>query len=238
MDLSAQARRAPAPPPSEALERNEKTDDIQGDTRRPRGADSVRRVADVALSLLLIVISAPLLAVGMAVVAAGAGRPLFFGHRRMSRGGRVFRCWKLRTMRVDAEKVLELRPELRRLHRQNGFKLPASRDPRIVPGGRWLRRTHLDELPQLFNVLKGDMSLVGPRPIVRDELEHFGRDASTLLSVRPGIFGEWTSRGRARPPYPERARIEVESVRRRTLIGDVRVLVRSVAVVLQGQEEE
>jgi exopolysaccharide production protein ExoY len=173
----------------------------------------------------------------MALLAFTAGRPVLFGHRRLGQGGRVFRCWKLRTMRVDAEKVLRLRPELKRLHRQNGFKLPASRDPRIVPGGRWLRKTHLDELPQLFNVLLGDMSLVGPRPIVPEELELFGRDAKTLLSVRPGIFGAWTSLGRRRPPYPERARVEVEWVRRRSARGDALILLRSVGVVLRGQRE-
>jgi lipopolysaccharide/colanic/teichoic acid biosynthesis glycosyltransferase len=238
MDLSAQARRAPARPATGAPRRNEKTERIEEAPRPTRKADFVRRALDVVLSSTLIVLTAPLLLSGMLVVWIGAGRPLFFGHRRMGRGGSTFRCWKLRTMRVDAEKVLELRPELGRLHRQNGFKLPASRDPRIVPGGRWLRRTHLDELPQLFNVLVGDMSLVGPRPIVREELEQFGKDARTLLSTRPGIFGEWTSRGRSRPPYPERARMELDWVRRRSLRRDLSILLRSVAVVLRGQEEE
>jgi lipopolysaccharide/colanic/teichoic acid biosynthesis glycosyltransferase len=140
-------------------------------------------------------------------------------------------------MRVDAEEVLDLRPELRDLHRQNGFKLPASHDPRIVPGGRWLRKTHLDELPQLFNVLLGDMSLVGPRPIVAEELELFGDDAELLLSVRPGIFGAWTSMGRRRPAYPERALVEIEWVRTRSAWKDGLILLRSVGVVLRGQEE-
>jgi exopolysaccharide production protein ExoY len=197
----------------------------------------MRRALDVTLSLLLIVLTAPRLFGALVLVAASAGRPLFFGHVRLGRGGRPFRCWKLRTMRVDAETVLELRPELRRLHRKHDFKLPGSRDPRIVPGGRWLRRSHLDELPQLFNVLKGEMSLVGPRPIVEEELRRYGRDAPLLLSARPGIFGEWTSRGRMRPPYPERARIEVEWVRRRSWRGDLGILARSVRVVLQGQED-
>jgi lipopolysaccharide/colanic/teichoic acid biosynthesis glycosyltransferase len=140
-------------------------------------------------------------------------------------------------MRVDAEEVLALRPELRHLHRQNGFKLPASHDPRIVPGGRWLRKTHLDELPQLFNVLLGDMSLVGPRPIVAEELDLFGNDAELLLSVRPGIFGAWTSMGRRRPAYPERALVEIEWVRTRSAWKDGLILLRSVGVVLRGQEE-
>jgi lipopolysaccharide/colanic/teichoic acid biosynthesis glycosyltransferase len=237
MDLSAQARRAPAQERKGAPRQKEKIERVPDSERQPRPADGVRRAVDVVVALALLVLTAPLLALGMAVVALAAGRPLFFGHERLGKGGKTFRCWKLRTMRVDAEKVLELRPELRRLHRQHDFKLPASRDPRILPGGRWLRRTHLDELPQLFNVLVGDMSLVGPRPIVRDELAHFGKDARVLLSTRPGIFGEWTSRGRSRPAYPERARIEIDWVRRRSLARDLRILLRSVAVVLRGQEE-
>jgi lipopolysaccharide/colanic/teichoic acid biosynthesis glycosyltransferase len=173
----------------------------------------------------------------MAVVAVTSGRPIFFGHRRVGRGGRPFRCWKLRTMEVDAEEALDHHPELFRLHRQNGFKLPASIDPRIIRGGRWLRRTHLDELPQLYNVLVGDMSLIGPRPIVEEELALFGKDASLLVSTRPGVFGEWTSRGRLRPPYPERARLEVDWVRNPSLSRDLTILLRSVGTILRGQQE-
>jgi lipopolysaccharide/colanic/teichoic acid biosynthesis glycosyltransferase len=192
---------------------------------------------DIVAALLLMACTAPLLLAAMGVVALAAGRPIFFGHLRVGKGGRVFRCWKLRTMTVHAEQLLDHHPELFRLHRENGFKLPASRDPRIIPGGRWLRRTHLDELPQLFNVLVGDMALVGPRPVVAEELELFGADVDVLLSTRPGVFGEWTSRGRKRPPYPERARLEVEWVRNRSPIRDLRILLRSVAVVLCGQED-
>jgi exopolysaccharide production protein ExoY len=185
----------------------------------------------------LLVLTAPLLLAALALVAVSSGRPLFFGHERLGRGGRPFRCWKLRTMSVGAEELLDRRPELLRLHRRNGFKLPASLDPRIIPGGRWLRRTHLDELPQLYNVLIGDMSLIGPRPIVEEELALFGRDAGVLLSTRPGVFGEWTSRGRRRPPYPERARLEVEWVRNRGPRRDLLILLRSLDVVLRGQQD-
>jgi lipopolysaccharide/colanic/teichoic acid biosynthesis glycosyltransferase len=238
MDLSARARRAPAPREEGAPRWNEKNELAVEGVAAPSASGSARRALDVVSALILLVATAPLLLGAIGFLALTTGRPVFFGHRRLGRGGRSFRCWKLRTMRVDAEKVLALRPGLRRLHRRNGFKLPASRDPRIVRGGRWLRRSHLDELPQLFNVLVGDMSLVGPRPIVPDELELFGKDAKTLLSVRPGIFGAWTSLGRRRPPYPERARIEVEWVRRRSLATDATILLRSFAVVLRGQREE
>jgi lipopolysaccharide/colanic/teichoic acid biosynthesis glycosyltransferase len=105
----------------------------------------------------------------------------------------------------------------------------------VTAWGRWLRRTYVDEIPQLFNVLVGCMSLVGPRPVVPDELDLFGSERSLLLDHKPGVFGAWNSLGRARPPYPERAQIELDYVRRRTGLGDLRILLRSVWAVLQGQ---
>jgi exopolysaccharide production protein ExoY len=195
----------------------------------------MRRVVDVVTSLVLIVLTAPVMISAMALLAVTAGRPVLFGHRRVGRGGRTFRCWKLRTMRVGAEAELERDPELGRRHRTNGFKLPNGDDPRVTAWGRWLRRTYVDEIPQLFNVLVGCMSLVGPRPVVPDELDLFGSERSLLLDHKPGVFGAWNSLGRARPPYPERAQIELDYVRRRTGLGDLRILLRSVWAVLQGQ---
>jgi lipopolysaccharide/colanic/teichoic acid biosynthesis glycosyltransferase len=199
--------------------------------------DRLRRSLDVVVAVALLIVASPILIGGALWVFAVDGGPVLFGHRRVGRGGRSFRCWKLRTMKVDAERILEDTPDLLRLHRQNDFKLPALRDPRIVRGGRFLRRTHLDELPQLVNLLVGDMTLVGPRPVVEDELDRFGDGIAALVSVRPGIFGAWTSLGRRRPIYPERARIEIDGVRRRGFVHDFRILLRSVGVVLRGQEE-
>ena len=196
------------------------------------------RIFDLVAASILLVVTAPMLAVGAAMVLVVDGRPVFFGHRRMGRGRREFRCWKLRTMEVDAEAALERDEDLRRQHRQNGFKLSASGDPRVTRTGRWLRRTYLDELPQLVNVLLGDMSLLGPRPIVEKELENFGPDGLDLLLRRPGIFGAWNSMGRLRPPYPERADLELRYVRERSLKWDLLILRRSVTAVLEGEAEE
>jgi undecaprenyl-phosphate galactose phosphotransferase len=195
-----------------------------------------RRLFDVTGATLLLLLSAPALLLGMLAVAC-TGRPIFFGHRRLGQGGWEFLCWKLRTMTPDAEAQFEREPELYELYLRNDFKLPGSADPRITPVGRVLRHTYIDEIPQLFNVLRGDMSLIGPRPIVAAELRNYGRRGEDLLRVKPGLFGAWTSLGRQRPPYPIRARLELEYVRSRTIAGDLRILLRSVPAVLRGQTD-
>lgn len=198
----------------------------------------IRRVVDIVGAAFLLVLAAPLLLAGVVVVAATSGRPIFFGHVRLGKGGRPFRCWKLRTMAVDAEAELDRSPDLLANHRANGFKLPNGSDPRVTRWGRPLRRTYVDEIPQLFNVLAGSMSLVGPRPIVPAELDLFGPERGDLLSVKPGVFGAWNSLGRERPAYPERAELELSYVRERRVSDDLRILVRSVVAVLQGQGDE
>ncbi|MGH7500870.1 MAG: sugar transferase [Longimicrobiales bacterium] len=194
-----------------------------------------RRTADLAGATLLLFLVAPLLAFAAMAVLVTSGRPVFFRQHRLGRDGRTFLCWKLRTMKVDAEHHLEREPLLKLEYVANGFKLPNGKDPRITREGRWLRRTYLDEVPQLFNVLDGSMSLIGPRPIVPDELIHYGGAADELLQTKPGIVGAWTSRGRGRPDYPERARLELDYVRNRSPLRDLAIVVRSIPVVLRGQ---
>lgn len=206
-------------------------------TAAPRRSGAARRTVDIAAASLLLLLTLPLLAAAALAVYIGSGRPVFFGHARLGRGGRPFRCWKLRTMVLDAEERLNGEPSLKRRYVENGFKLPHDEDPRVTGVGRWLRTRYLDELPQLLNVLNGTMSLVGPRPLVAEELECFGDDADELLEVKPGLFGEWTSRGRERPDYPERAHLELAYVRDRRLERDLAILARSVAAVLQGQAD-
>lgn len=202
------------------------------------GAPVARRVVDVLAASVLLMLAGPLLLLGALAVSLASGRPVFFAHRRVGLDGRSFRCWKLRTMTVDAEERLEREPELREHYRRNGFKLPASVDPRVTRVGRWLRRRHIDEIPQLLNVLNGTMSLVGPRPVVEPELVEYRPHERELLSIKPGVFGAWTSRGRARPPYPERARLELEYVRHRSLRRDLVILMETVPVLFRGQADE
>jgi len=188
------------------------------------------------VATVLLLLAMPILLVAALAVLAFSGWPVFYGHERVGRGGRPFRCWKLRTMHADAESRLNGDTRLRERYVSNGYKLPEADDPRVTRVGRLIRRTYIDELPQLFNVMAGCMSLVGPRPVIEEELREFEPHARELLTVRPGIFGAWTCLGRTRPPYPERADIEVEYVRNRSLRMDIAILVRSLPVVLRGQK--
>jgi exopolysaccharide production protein ExoY len=195
----------------------------------------MKRVSDVVLALVLLLLTAPILLLAALTVLVTSGRPVFFGHLRVGRHGIPFRCWKLRTMSVGAELVLVTNPRLHARYMANGFKLPLSSDPRVTPVGAMLRRSYVDELPQLFNVLNGTMSMVGPRPIVAQEVAEYGAAAGELLGARPGIFGAWAAEGRSRPAYPQRTELELEYVRRRSLVLDLMILARSVPVVLLGQ---
>jgi lipopolysaccharide/colanic/teichoic acid biosynthesis glycosyltransferase len=197
-----------------------------------------KRLIDLVFATGLLVVTLPLgLAIGLGVKLNSPG-PVLFRHRRVGLAGRSFSCLKFRTMVQDAEEWLERDGALRATYRSNGFKLPAEADPRVTGFGRVLRRTHLDELPQLINVLAGDLSLVGPRPIITEELDFFpDSDRDQLLSVRPGIFGLWTALGRNRVNYPERAAIELRYVETRSNAGDIAILLRHLPVLLHGQSD-
>jgi exopolysaccharide production protein ExoY len=194
--------------------------------------DQHKRALDFLVASAALVLMLPVIGVAALMVALESRGGPFFGHVRIGRGGRRFRCWKLRTMHADAELRLQQERELFERYRENDFKLPDDQDPRITRVGRFLRRTSLDELPQLWNVIDGDMSLVGPRPIVTDELQNYRGDVLTLLSVRPGITGAWAVNGRHHLPYPRRAEVELAYVRNRSLWLDVGILFRTVGAIL------
>jgi lipopolysaccharide/colanic/teichoic acid biosynthesis glycosyltransferase len=164
------------------------------------------------------------------------GGPVTFEHYRVGCGGRLFRCIKFRTMRQDAERalreVLEGNPALlAEWHRD--YKL--SEDPRVTPFGRWLRRSSLDELPQLLNVLRGEMALVGPRPVTVAELRRYGPARWHYLSVPPGMTGLWQVSGRTTTSYERRIELDQLYVKNRSAWLDCKILARTVLVVLSGE---
>jgi len=198
---------------------------------RRRWEAAAKRCVDVLVAALGLIVAAPILALLAVLIRLDSPGSPVFRHERVGRRGRRFRCLKLRTMRIDAEDQLRRDPLMYDEYRRNHFKIPEDRDPRTTGIGRLLRRTSLDELPQLWNVLIGEMSIVGPRPVVADELEIYGESADLLLSVRPGITGAWAVGGRHAVGYPHRCQMELSYVRQWTLATDLLVLIRTVRAV-------
>jgi lipopolysaccharide/colanic/teichoic acid biosynthesis glycosyltransferase len=192
----------------------------------------VKRMLDVVVAGMLLAFFAPLFGVVTLWIILDSPGSAIFRQLRPGVDGRLFGVFKFRTMRADAEAILRAEPELYACFIRNGCKLPEREDPRITRPGRFLRRTSLDELPQLINVLRGDMSLVGPRPLVGPELDHYADRAIALLSVKPGMTGLWQVSGRSRVGYPERADIDMDYVRSWSLLRDLWILAMTVPAVL------
>lgn len=192
-----------------------------------------RRAFDLVFSLVAILLTVPVfLLVALAVGFSSPG-PILYVHRRVGRGGRDFPCLKFRTMRPDADRVLAdvlaARPDLAtEFARSQKLK----DDPRVTGIGRVLRRSSLDELPQFLNVLVGHMSVVGPRPVTRAELHHYGDHSTELLSVRPGITGLWQVSGRNELSYTERVALDLRYVHERRLVTDLAIIGRTVRQLL------
>jgi lipopolysaccharide/colanic/teichoic acid biosynthesis glycosyltransferase len=192
----------------------------------------LKRLIDVPVAIVLLILLAPVM-LGLALlVRLSSPGPALFRQRRLGRNGRPFRCYKYRSMRRDAEMVLRQDTAIYESYLRHGYKLPRDSDPRITGVGRFLRRTSLDELPQLINVVRGEMSLVGPRPIVPAELKEYGRRAPDFLAALPGITGGWQVGGRSKVGYPMRAEIELDYVYRWSVLSDLRILWRTVPAVL------
>lgn len=194
-----------------------------------------KAIFDKVFAVFALIFFAPLIIVVAALIYLKQGGPLFFGHKRIGQDGRLFTCFKFRTMAPDADKLLadllENCPEAKRQW-QESRKLDD--DPRVTCFGRFLRKSSLDELPQFWNVLIGDMSIVGPRPITRDEAFYYGNDFAQYTSVRPGITGLWQVSGRSALNYDERVRKDVAYVKGKSLPGDLVIILKTIKVVFKG----
>jgi len=191
-----------------------------------------KRVFDFLVAALLLISIAPVLLI-IALLARLDGGPALFGHRRIGANGETFVCWKFRTMVPNADAVLArvlATDPAARAEWERDFKL--KNDPRITRIGRMLRVTSFDELPQLFNVLKGDMSLVGPRPIVAKEVARYGSAFHDYASCRPGITGAWQVSGRNNIDYGARVRLDQEYARNWSLKRDGYILLLTAVVVI------
>jgi len=191
----------------------------------------LKRAVDLMLSSVGLLVSWPLmLAIAVAIKFDSPG-PVLYRRRVVGVGGKFFDALKFRTMYLDADRRLAQDPELRRQFEEN-YKLKD--DPRITRVGRFLRRTSLDELPQLFNVFWGQMSLVGPRMITSEEQARYGKWRMNLTTVKPGITGLWQVSGRSDLSYEERVRLDMHYIRNYSLWFDLYLLYRTIPVVLHG----
>jgi lipopolysaccharide/colanic/teichoic acid biosynthesis glycosyltransferase len=191
----------------------------------------LKRLIDLLGALTLLCLLFPLLLFVALLIVVADGFPIYYLRRVVGSGGE-FNAYKFRTMCRDADAILELNPELRQAFSQN-FKLQS--DPRVTGVGVWLRKYSLDELPQLVNVVKGQMSLVGPRMITAEELSKYGEYQDLLLTVRPGLTGYWQTRGRQDVSYEERVRMDVHYIRQWTLALDLKILLETPWKVIKGK---
>ncbi len=193
----------------------------------------VKRCFDFILGLIMLICLSPLLAVIAVVIKLDSPGPVLFTHRRIGHNGKYFYCYKFRSMVANARellsRLLQDNPELQQEWRHH-YKI--KNDPRITRVGKFLRKTSLDELPQLLNVLKGEMSLVGPRPITDQEIPYFGNHIENYYLVRPGVTGLWQVSGRSETDYQRRVSLESWYIRNWSLWTDITLLFRSLSVVL------
>lgn len=192
-----------------------------------------KRLFDIAFSLLILILFSPVYLVLTLLIAFSSQGPIFYIQERVGKNYKPFNCIKFRTMVSNADEVLmqmmETSPELRQEF-EDSFKL--KHDPRITKIGRFLRITSLDEFPQFWNVLKGDMSVVGPRPLVEEELPKYGSAIEQILTIRPGITGLWQVSGRNDIPYPRRVQIDLHYVKFGNMWLDFWIVLKTVGVVI------
>lgn len=209
---------------------------LAGMPQRPLGGWP-KRAADVVIALSALILAAPVMLIVALLIRATAGGPAIYSHSRVGFTGKPFNCYKFRSMVANADQVLHdhlaANPQAATEWEQNR-KL--KNDPRITLLGMMLRRSSLDELPQLFNILRGDMSCVGPRPIVTDELKRYGDHVGEYLRTRPGLTGLWQVTGRSTTDYASRVLLDSHYVRNWSLWADFVILMRTIVAVMKFDE--
>lgn len=195
-----------------------------------------RRCVDLFLALQLLLFAAPIMAIVAAAVYFEDGGPIIFAHSRIGLNGKAFPCLKFRSMKVDAAQILDrLLAQDESLRREWAENQKLRHDPRVTKVGFFIRKYSLDELPQLINILLGDMRLVGPRPIVSSEIVHYGRRIKYYYSVRPGLTGLWQVSGRSGTTYRSRVAMDTLYARKQNASLDLRILMATVPAVLLGR---
>ena len=191
----------------------------------------IKRILNLLCSFVGVIVLSPFFLIISLLIKVTSKGPVFFVHERVGLNGRKFKLIKFRTMVNNAEEMIaSFSPEQKKEWEEN-YKLKD--DPRITKIGKFLRSTSLDELPQLINILKGDMSIVGPRPVVDEELNWYGDKKDKLLSVKPGLTGWWAVNGRSNVPYPERCDLELYYVDHISFALDAKIILKTLGAIIK-----
>lgn len=197
---------------------------------------SLKRLIDIIGALIGLFLLSPIFIVVQIMNYLSDNRgPLIFSQNRVGKNEVAFRIYKFRSMVTNAEERLKSNKKLYEKYVLNNYKLDPAEDPRITKFGRFMRRTSIDEIPQLLNVLKGDMSLVGPRPVIVEELKEYKDKKELFLSVKPGVTGYWQISGRSNVGYPERVDLELFYVNNQKLSLDIKIIFKTIFMVLVGR---
>lgn len=190
----------------------------------------LKRIIDIFISMLLLIILIPLYIIIGIIIKLDSKGPVVFVHKRIGKNGKEFGLYKFRTMVNNAENLIKDFNKKQMEEYKRTYKLKD--DPRITRVGKFLRRTSLDELPQIINVLKGELSIVGPRPIIEEELQKYGNKKEKLVSVKPGLTGNWVANSNKETTYEERIEMELYYVDNISFVLDLKILLKTVAVVI------
>jgi exopolysaccharide biosynthesis polyprenyl glycosylphosphotransferase len=198
------------------------------------GSEAAKRMLDLVLASASLVLLAPVFVFTACLIKLNDGGPIFFRQKRIGRDRVPFYCYKFRSMVTNAE-ALRVQLAAENVHGEEGITFKVKRDPRITPIGRFIRKTSIDELPQLFNVIRGEMSLVGPRPPVPSEVERYNEQQLQRLTVLPGLTCLWQVSGRAELPFEEQVRLDLEYIARRSMMLDLTLLLKTIPAVISGR---
>lgn len=193
----------------------------------------IKRVIDVIFASIALILLSPVFAIIAIAIKIDSKGPVFFTHKRIGKNGNIIKLYKFRSMVINAEELIKsFTPEQMREYKEN-YKL--TNDSRITKVGKFLRKTSLDELPQLINIINGDLSIIGPRPLVADELEKYGVNKDKFLSVTPGLTGYWAANGRSNTTYEQRMEMELYYIDNLSLKMDIKVFFKTILSVLKKE---
>lgn len=194
-----------------------------------------KRLTDVILSIIALICFSPIFLVVWIMSLFGENKgPVFFKQTRIGKNGKPFQIYKFRSMIVNADEILHANSELYQKYVNNNYKLEPEEDPRVTKLGHWLRKTSIDEIPQFINILRGDMSIIGPRPVVKEELVEYGDRVNKFLSVKPGAMGLWQASGRSNIGYPERCDLELSYVDQASYWFDTKIMFKNIISIFRS----